>query len=339
VVGPLADDPLDQLGPDVPIGYDTTPAALETTDKIVSVLDGIKADAPNATVTYEQGCSFTDDCTATGGFPAAVAAAQAADVTVVVVGEPSSDTGEASSRTMLDLPGNQLQLVQQIAATGKPYVVVLMNGRPLTIPWLADNAPGLLEAWYPGTEGGSAVADTLFGKVDPSGKLTMSFPVDVGQIPISYNELPTGRPFSATNKYTSKYLDALNTPQYSFGYGLSYTSFSISNVHQSATSIPTNGSLTVSADIRNTGSVAGADVVQLYIHESDTTIQRPVRMLEGFQRVSLNPGQTQTVTFKLGSQNLGFYNELGQFSVQPGPFDLWVGDSSVGGTHSTFTVQ
>jgi len=339
VVGPLADDPLDQLGPDVPIGYDTTPADLETTDKIVSVLDGIKADAPNASVTYEQGCSFTDGCTATAGFPAAVAAAQAADVTVVVVGEPSSDTGEASSRTMLDLPGNQLQLVQEIAATGKPYVVVLMNGRPLTIPWLADNAPGLLEAWYPGTEGGSAVADTLFGKVDPSGKLTMSFPVDVGQIPISYNELPTGRPYSATNKYTSKYLDAPNTPQYSFGYGLSYTSFSISNVHQSATSIPTNGSLTVSADVKNTGSVAGADVVQLYIHESDTTIQRPVRMLEGFQRVSLNPGQTQTVTFNLGPQNLGFYNELGQFSVQPGPFDLWVGDSSIGGTHSTFTVQ
>ncbi len=216
VVGPLADDPSDQLGPDVPIGYDLTPADLKTKDAIVSVLGGIQAAAPNASVTYAQGCDTT--CTDTSGFGAAVADAQAADVTVVVVGEPSSDTGEASSRTMLGLPGNQLQLVQQIAATGKPYVVVLMNGRPLTIPWLADNAPGLLESWYPGTEGGNAVADLLFGKVDPSGKLTMSFPANVGQIPISYNELPTGRPYSATNKYTSKYLDAPNTPQYQPGH-------------------------------------------------------------------------------------------------------------------------
>ncbi len=338
VVGPLADDPLDQLGPDVPIGYDTNPADLKTTDGIVSVLDGIKAAAPSATVTYAQGCSFSDGCTSTAGFPAAVAAAQAADVTVVVVGEPASDTGEASSRTMLGLPGQQLALVQQIAATGKPYVVVLMNGRPLTIPWLADNAPALLEAWYPGTEGGNAVADILFGNVDPSGKLTMSFPVDVGQIPISYNELPTGRPYSATNKYTSKYLDAPNTPQYPFGYGLSYTTFSISNL-QAPSSATGNRPFQVSAQVTNTGSMAGADVVQLYLHESDTSILQPVRKLEGFQRVQLAPGQSTTVTFTLGPQNLGFYNEQGQFTVAPGPFDLWVGDSSVGGLHTTFDLR
>src|SRR6202020_220031 len=178
VVGPLAEDPLDQLGPDVPIGYDTTPGDLVSVDKIVSVVNGIKAAVPNASVTYAQGCDTS--CTSTSGFGAAGSPAQWAGVTVVGVGEPSSDSGEASSRTMLGLPGQQLALVQAIAKTGKPYVVVLMNGRPLTIPWLADNAPGLLEAWYPGTEGGSAVADILFGKVDPSGKLTMSFPVDVG---------------------------------------------------------------------------------------------------------------------------------------------------------------
>ncbi len=204
------------------------PADLKTKDKIVTVLDGIKAAAPNANVTYAQGCDTT--CSDMGGFSAAVSAASSADVTVVVVGEPASDSGEASSRSELGLPGQQLALVQQIAATGKPYVVVLMNGRPLTIPWLADNAPGLLEAWYPGTEGGDAVADVLFGKVDPSGKLPMSFPRNVGQIPISYNELPTGRPFDPNNKYTSRYLDVDNTPQYPFGYGLSYTTFSISNL-------------------------------------------------------------------------------------------------------------
>jgi len=217
-------------------------------------------------------------------------------------------------------------------------VVVLMNGRPLTIPWLAENAPALLESWFPGTEGGNAVADVLFGKVDPGGKLPMSFPRNVGQIPISYNELPTGRPYDPNNKYTSKYLDVPNTPQYPFGYGLSYTTFSLSNLRLSASSISAGGSLTVSANITNTGSVAGADVAQLYIHENYTSILQPVRRLEGFTRVTLAPGQTQTATFRLGTRNLGFYNDQGQFVVEPGPFDVWVGDSSVGGLHSTFTV-
>ena len=197
-------------------------------------------------MTYAQGCDTS--CTSTAGFGAAVSAAQASDVTVVVVGEPAADSGEASSRSDISLPGQQLALVQAIAATGKPYVVVLMNGRPLTIGWLADNAPALLESWYPGTEGGNAVADVLFGKVNPGGKLPMSFPRNVGQIPIFYNELPTGRPYDPNNKYTSKYLDVLNTPQYPFGYGLSYTTFALSNLHLSASGIPANGTLTVTAD-------------------------------------------------------------------------------------------
>jgi beta-glucosidase len=347
VVGPLADDALDQLGPDVPIGYDTTTSDLKTTDKIVTVADGIQAADPGATVTTVPGCpTFTvaDPCNETTGFGAAVQAAQTADVTVVVVGEPAGDTGEASSRTSLDLPGQQLALVQQIAATGKPYVVVLMNGRPLTIPWLADNAPALVEAWYPGTEGGDAVADVLFGKVNPSGKLPMSFPVNVGQVPISYNELPTGRPDDPNNKYTSRYLDAPNTPQYPFGYGLSYSSFSFSNLVAPST-VSGNQPFQVSANITNNSSVTGTDVVQLYLHESDTTILQPVKKLEGFQRVTVPAGQTKTVTFTLDRQNLGYYNQLGQFVVQPGPFDLWVGDSSVGvgldsaGPHTTFTLQ
>jgi beta-glucosidase len=336
VVGPLADDALDQLGPDVPIGYDTTAADLKTTDKIVTTLDGITAAAPNAHITYAQGCDTS--CTDTSGFGAAVAAAQSSAVTVIVAGEPSSDSGEASSRSMIDLPGNQLELIQQIAATHKPYVVVLMNGRPLTIPWLADNAPGLLEAWYPGTEGGDAVADILFGKVNPSGKLPMSFPRDVGQIPISYNELPTGRPADPTNKFTSRYLDVDNTPQYAFGYGLSYTTFTVGAPHLSSGSVSPNGQLRVTVPVSNTGSSDGADVIQLYLHQDDTSLLQPVRKLEGFQRVSLPAKQSTTVTFTLNRSNFGFYNDQGQFVIEPGQFDLWVGDSSVGGNETTFNV-
>ena len=342
VVGPLADDPVDQLGPDVPIGYDTSAAAAGSggSDKIVTVLDGIKKAAPNANVTYTPGCTFTptDTCNSTSGFAAAATAASAADVTVVVVGEPASDSGEASSRSDISLPEQQDALIQAVAGTGKPYVVVLMNGRPLTIPELAST-PALLEAWYPGTTGGDAVADILFGKVDPSGKLPMSFPRNVGQIPISYNELPTGRPYDPNNKYTSKYLDVPNTPQYAFGYGLSYTTFSISSPRIVGTPSRT-GTFRVNATITNSGSMAGADVVQLYLHEDDTSILQPVEKLEGFKRVSLAAKQSKTVTFTLGPQNLGFYNAEGRFVVEPGPFKLWAGDSSaVGtGTPTTFTV-
>jgi beta-glucosidase len=333
VVGPLANDPSDQLGPDVPIGYDITQG------KVVSVLDGIKAALPHANVTYAQGCDA--NCTSDTGFGAATAAAQAADATVVVVGEPAADTGEASSRTSLDLPGDQLALIQQIAATHKPYVVVLMNGRPLTIPWLADNAPAVLEAWYPGTQGGNAVADALVGKINPGGKLTMTFPFNVGQIPISYNELPTGRPYDAGNKYTSKYLDAPNAPEFPFGYGLSYTSFTLTNLQLSRSTVSRHGTLTVHATLNNTGSRAGDDVAQLYVHESDTPLLQPVKKLEGFQRITVPAHQSKPVTFTLNAQNLGYYDNNGRFRLTPGPFDVWVGDSSVDNRlpPATFTLQ
>jgi beta-glucosidase len=333
VVGPLADDAMDQLGPDVPIGYDITQG------KVVSVLDGIKAALPHASVTYAQGCDA--NCTTDTGFGAATAAASAADATVVVVGEPAADTGEASSRTSLDLPGDQLALIQQIAATGKPYVVVLMNGRPLTIPWLADNAPALLEAWYPGTEGGNAVADALFGSVGPGGKLTMTFPVNVGQIPISYDELPTGRPYDVTNKYTSKYLDAPNAPEFPFGYGLSYTSFTLTNLQLSSSTVSRDGTLTVKATLNNTGSSPGDDVPQLYVHESDTPLLQPVKKLEGFQRITVPAHQSRPVTFTLNASNLGYYDNNGRLVVTPGLFDVWVGDSSVDNRlpPATFTLQ
>ncbi|HKC26651.1 MAG TPA: glycoside hydrolase family 3 N-terminal domain-containing protein [Jatrophihabitans sp.] len=332
VVGPLADDATDQLGSNVPIGQNDVALA-----HTVTVLQGIKNTAPSATVTYAQGCDAT--CTSTSGFDDAVNAAKQADTTVVVVGEPASYSGEASSRSNIDLPGQQLALVQAIAATGKPYVVVLMNGRPLTIPWLADNAPGLLEAWQPGSEGGNAVADVLFGAVNPSGKLTMSFPRNVGQIPISYNELPTGRPADPNNKYTSKYLDVPNTPQYPFGYGLSYTTFGFSNLRVSPSDVDRHGTVTVKADITNNGQTPGTDVAQLYIHDKVASILQPVRKLAGFQRVTLAPGQTHTVTFTLDRSQLGYYDNTGQFVVEPGGFDVYVGDSSQGGLQGQLTVH
>jgi beta-glucosidase len=342
VVGPLADDALDQLGPDVPIGYSTSPADLAPggADKIVTVRQGIANAVGSGNVNYAAGCTtFTvaDPCSSDGstsGFGSAVAAANASDVTVVVVGEPAGDSGEASSRSDISLPGQQDALIKDIANTGKPYVVVLMNGRPLTIPELSTT-PALLEAWYPGTEGGDAVAGVLFGKVDPGGKLPMSFPRNVGQIPISYNELPTGRPFDPNNKYTSRYLDVDNSPQYPFGYGLSYTTFSISDPLVSGS----GSSFRVKTTIQNTGSAAGDDVVQLYTHEDYTSILQPVRKLEGFKRVTLAPGETKTITFTLGRQNLGFYNDQGRFVVEPGTVDVWVGDSSTANQHSTLTLR
>jgi beta-glucosidase len=332
VVGPLADDPTDQLGSNVPIGQNVLAEA-----HTVTVLQGIKAAAPGATIHYAQGCDAL--CTSTTGFNAAVQAARSAAVTVLVVGEPASYSGEASSRSTIDLPGSQEALIEAVAATGKPYVVVLMNGRPLTVNWLANHAPGLLEAWQPGTEGGNAVADVLFGTVNPSGKLPVSFPRDVGQIPIYYNQLPTGRPEDPNNKYTSKYLDVPNSPLYPFGYGLSYTSFAFSNLRVSPAAVPTSGSVTVRVDITNTGTVAGTDVAQLYTHNRDARILQPLRQLEGFQRVSLAPGQTRTLTFTLTSGNLGYYDNAGHFSVQPGAFDVFLGDSSVGGLQGQFSLN
>ncbi|MDQ1486441.1 MAG: beta-glucosidase, partial [Actinomycetota bacterium] len=191
----------------------------------------------------------------------------------------------------------------------------------------------------PGSEGGNAVADVLFGKVNPSGKLTVTFPLDVGQIPIYYNQLPTGRPGDPNNKYTSKYLDIPNTPLYPFGYGLSYTTFAFSNLRVSPASVSVNGTVTVRADLTNTGQTAGSDVAQLYIRNRDARVLQPIRQLEGFERVSLSAGQTRTVTFTLNRSNLGYYDNSGQFVVQPGAFDVFVGDSSVGGLQGQFTVH
>jgi beta-glucosidase len=236
-------------------------------------------------------------------------------------------SGEAASRTSLDLPGRQLELIQAIHAVGKPYIVVLMNGRPLTINWVAENSPAILETWFAGTQGGHAIADVLFGDVNPGGKLPVTFPRTLGQVPIYYNHKSTGRP-PTDQKYTSKYLDVPVTPLYPFGYGLSYTQFKIGPPELSATSIPANGQLTVSVDVENTGKLTGDEVVQLYIKDEASSVTRPVKELKGFQRITLKAGEKRRVQFALTPEHLSFYNREMRFVVEPGAFKVMVGPNS-----------
>jgi len=278
-------------------------------------------------VLYAKGCEVKDESTA--GFQEAVNAAKQSDVAIVFVGETHDMVGEAASRASLDLPGRQMELVQAIHATGKPTIVVLVNGRPLSIGWIVNNAPAILESWMGGTESGNAIADILFGDVNPGAKLPVTFPRTVGQVPIYYNHMNTGRPPEAENRYTSKYYDLPWTPLYPFGYGLSYTSFKISNLQLSAPRINVSGKVTVSVDVENTGRRAGDEVVQLYIRDVVATMTRPVKELKGFQRISLQPGEKKKVEFVLGPEHLGFWNRELRYVVEPGEFRVMVGSNSV----------
>jgi beta-glucosidase len=286
------------------------------------------------------------------GFEAAIAAARKADVVILALGESAPKmTGESSSLTRLDLPGNQGDLLQAITAIGKPTVLVLFDGRPLAIKWAAQNVPAILEAWYPGIEAGPAVADILFGDTNPSGKLPATFPRAVGQEPIFYNQLPTGRPAddidlthppTGEDKYFSRYIDEVNAPLFPFGFGLSYTTFAYSKVKLSQTSItaeqmtsPKTGhfytapsKITVTAEVRNTGTVAGTDVAQLYIRNTGGSVEEPVRELKGFQRVTLTPGEVRQVSFTLGFDELSYYNLEMTRVIEPTRYQVWVGGSS-----------
>jgi beta-glucosidase len=248
-------------------------------------------------------------------------------------------SGEAASRTVIDLPGDQQELIDAIKATGKPFVVVLFNGRPLTLERVAAQSPAVLEAWFPGVQAGNAVADVVFGKVNPGGKLPVSFPRRLGQVPIYYNHEPTGRPCDTSQKYNSRYRD-LNScePLYEFGYGLSYTTFQLSNLRLGAPRMSARGKVVVKADVKNTGARRGDEVVQLYIHDPVATISQPVRRLRDFARVTVDPGRTKTVTFKLDASDVGFYNNAGRFVIEPGAIDVYVGTSSRGGLTARFTV-
>jgi beta-glucosidase len=317
VIGTLAQDRASALGSWTVSGRE---------EDAISVLDGIRQAVPGTNVRYAAGAPV--EGTDTSNIAEAVRVARAAGAAVVVLGEHRDMSAEARNRTSLDLPGVQLQLLQAIHATGVPLVVVLMNGRPLSIPWLDENVPAIVEAWYLGVQMGPAVADVLFGDYSPGGKLPVSFPRTVGQEPLYYNHKNTGRPPSETERYTSKYIDVPWTPLYPFGHGLSYTKFVYSAPRLSATRITAADSVTVQADVRNTGRVAGDEVVQLYVRDDVASVTRPVRELRGFQRITLEPGQSRTVSFTLQPDDLAFYDQRMQRVVEPGSFTVWVGTSS-----------
>jgi beta-glucosidase len=339
VIGVLADDRPDMMGNWTGDGH---------ADDVVTVLAGLKAAvAPTTQVTHAKGVSVdlevladatAHEATDRTGIEEAVRVAREADAVVLVLGETGNMSGEASSRASLDLPGRQLELAQRVIGAGKPTAVVLMNGRPLTIPWLAEHAGAILEAWFPGTEAGNAVADVVFGKVNPGGKLPVTFPRTVGQVPIYYNHENTGRPPDASNKYTSKYLDVPWTPLYPFGHGLSYTEFKLSSLRLSQTRIRPDGRVLVSVDVENVGSRAGDEVIQLYLRDVVASVTRPVQALGGFQRVTLGPGEKRTVQFALASEHLGLLDREMKWVVESGLFKVRVGTSSEGGLEASFEV-
>ena len=327
VIGPLADDKHDPQGPWNAGGRDS---------EVVSVLEGLTKKVSKAKVLYVRGCEIESD--SNWNVSAAVNAARQADVAILVVGESMDMSGEASSRSNINLPGRQEELVKAVFATGTPVVLVLMNGRPLSISWEAEHIPAILETWFLGVQTGNAIADVLFGDANPVGKLPVTFPRSVGQIPIYYNHKNTGRPFSDYNKYTSKYLDLDNTPLYPFGYGLSYTTFSYSSLSVDRARVGLSDSVTVSALIRNTGPRAGEEIVQLYVRDLVASVTRPVKELKGFQHITLKPGEEKPVRFTIQTADLSFY-DLGMHRVvEPGVFKVFVGGNSVDVIEGQFEI-
>ncbi|MBN2304781.1 MAG: glycoside hydrolase family 3 C-terminal domain-containing protein [Anaerolineae bacterium] len=310
----------------------TTPEAItmvETPVPMVSVLQGIQAAvSSNTQVRYAKGCDILGD--STDGFAEAVEIAQQSDVAILVVGGKSGLTddctcGEARDRATLNLTGVQEDLIRAVHATGTPVVVVLINGRPLTFPWLLDHVPAILEAWLPGEEGGNAVADVLFGDANPGGKLVMSFPRAVGQIPTFYNHKPSG----GRSHWKEHYVETNVKPQFPFGFGLSYTQFAFGSLKLSTDTARAGDVVDISVEVTNTGDHTGDEVVQLYIHDVLASATRPVKELKGFRRVTLQPGETKTVTFHLSVNQLAFYDRDMVFVVEPGTIEVMVGNSSV----------
>jgi beta-glucosidase len=328
VIGPLADDQQDMLG---------SWAGDGRKDDVVTLLAGIKGKVSSSTrVGYEKGC----DIEGGSGDRIAEAAriARESDMVILAVGESADMSGEAASRTSLDLPGRQPDLVKAVIATGKPTAVVLVSGRPLTINWIAENAGAILVAWFPGIQAGNAIADVLFGDRNPGGKLPVTFPRNVGQLPLYYNHKNTGRPFDPSNKYTSRYLDAPVAPLFPFGFGLSYTRFRVSNLKLSSETIRPDESVNISVEVENIGKRAGDEVVQLYIRDPVATVTRPVRELKGFRRITVAPGQKRLVEFTLSAEQLAFYSPEMRPVVEPGQFRVFVGTSSVDGLEASFEV-
>ena len=328
VIGPLADDTREPHGPWA--GPGNTTAA-------VSVLQGIHDAVPAGTnILFARGCAIEGDNTS--GFDEAVGIAKRSDRIILVVGESANMSGEAGSRSSLDLPGKQEELVEAVVATGKPVILVLMNGRPLSIQWCADHVPAILEAWFLGSQSGHAIADVLFGDYSPSGKLPVSFPRTAGQIPIYYNHKSTGRPGSVTDHFTSKYRDLPLTPLYPFGFGLSYTTFGYSDLRIDVDTTGTEEKITVRVRVKNTGPMSGEEVVQLYVHDEVASITRPVKALKGFRKILLASGESQEVVVTLSSDALKFYDRSMRLVTEPGQFKVFVGGNSVDNLEGSFIL-
>ncbi|NVO84062.1 beta-glucosidase BglX [Hymenobacter terrestris] len=351
LVGPLASRQRDMIG---------SWSGAGDWKQAVSLEQGLRNVAGSAVkIVTAQGANFTDDAqmiarlNTHGGelnvdprsademIAEAVKAAQSADVIVAAVGESQGMTGEAASRADIGLPAPQMALLKALKKTGKPLVIVLMAGRPLTLPWEEQNADAILETWFAGSQAGNAIADVLFGRYNPSGKLPATFPESVGQIPLYYNHKSTGRPYAgvALDKYKSRYLDVSNDPLYPFGFGLSYTTFKYGKPELSTSSLAPGATLDVKVTVQNTGDSDGEEVAQLYLRDLVGSISRPVKELKGFQKVMLKKGETRTLTFRLSPADLSFYNTDLQFVAEPGDFEVMVGGNSRDVQTAAFKLQ
>jgi beta-glucosidase len=306
-------------------------------DRVVSLLAGIReAAAGKADVSYTEGVAIKGD--ATDGIAAAVAAARDADIVVLTLGESVDMIGEGNSRASIDLPGQQLALAKAVVATGKPVVAVIVSGRPLALPWLAGHAQGLVYAWLGGDEAGHGLADLLFGDADFSGHMPVTMVRALGQVPLTYDHLPTGRPGFEGKIYTSRYVDLPNTPLFPFGYGLSYTHFSYGAPSVDSAELRPGGALHITTRVTNDGKRAGAAVVQLYVHDELASVSPPARQLKGFQRVELKPGESKAVTFTLRPSDLAFTRRDMTWGVEPGAYTLYVGGDSTATQSARFTL-
>jgi beta-glucosidase len=346
LIGPLADNPGEMLD----LGGDP-----QREPGVVTVKDALeeRVKQTGGSLTFAEGCSVS--CDSDTGFADALQAAQKADLVILALGESSEMSGEAGSRANLDLPGRQEHLLKLVASTGRPIVLLVFSGRPLVLTWAAEHIPAIVEAWFPGTEAGTAIASVLFGDVAPSGKLPMSFPRAIGQEPLYYNQFPTGRPpFDADlthppgpdSRFISRYIDMPNDALFPFGYGLSYTEFAYSDVSVSRASVPAveadrpdaHKLITATATVKNIGDRAATEVVECYVRNVGASLEQPVRRLEGFTRVTLMPGESRRVAFDLGFSELSFYTNSGAAKIEPSHYTVWIGGSSLAVHHAEFDV-
>jgi beta-glucosidase len=329
LVGGLATSRFDLLGPHAARGH---------AEDTVPLLDNLKrrAEAANVALSFAPGCD--PGCAVADGFAEAVEMARSADAVIAVLGEPREISGEAASRAYPGLPGRQRELLDALVATGKPIVLVLLGGRPLELGPIAEKLSAILMAWYPGTEGGAAITETLFGDVNPSGKLPVTWPRTVGQIPLYYNHLPSGRPTEPQLRFTRNYLDESLEPLFPFGWGQSYTSFAFSDPVIATPMLTASDTLEVRVEVRNTGLRDGKEVVQLYIRDPVASRSRPVRELKAFDKISLVSGEARTVTLRVPVRELGFHLEDGTYVVEPGRFEVGVGRDSRAPLNASFEV-